>query len=71
MVYLNRVIFAVCYNMNTMKKRTLIILIGIWIALIPTLGLPNTWKNRVVSVSALLVVYLAYTRNTPSKPIQG
>lgn len=51
-----------------MKKRTLIIILGIWIALIPVLGLPNVWKNRIVSVSALIVVYLAYTRSASPKP---
>jgi hypothetical protein len=45
-----------------MKKRTLIILIGVWIALIPLLGLPNVWKNRIVTVSALVIVYLAYSK---------
>ena len=59
---------AKCYN-RPMKKRTLIIILGIWIALIPVLGLPNVWKNRIVTVSALAVVYLAYTRNSPVKPI--
>lgn len=47
-----------------MKKRTLIIILGIWIALIPVLGLPNVWKNRIVTVSALAVVYLAYTKSS-------
>lgn len=50
-----------------MKKRTLIIVLGMWIALIPVLGLPNVWKNRIVTVSALVVVYLAYSRTLSVK----
>jgi hypothetical protein len=50
-----------------MKKRTLIIVLGIWIAMIPMLGLPNIWKNRIVTISALVIVYVAYSRTVPTK----
>lgn len=52
-----------------MKKRTLIIILGIWIAIVPILGLPNVWKNRVVVASALAVVFVAYSKKTPTKTI--
>lgn len=50
-----------------MKKRTLIIVLAIWIALVPVLGFPNAWKNRIVTVSAICVAWLAYSR--PSKKL--
>ncbi|MCF7865677.1 MAG: hypothetical protein K9M11_04185 [Candidatus Pacebacteria bacterium] len=51
-----------------MKKRTIIIILGIWIAIVPVLGLPNVWKNRTVSVSAIVLVWLAYSRKVASTP---
>lgn len=59
----------VWYNDMHMKKRTLIIILGVWIAIIPILGLPNVWKNRMVSVSALVLVYLAYSRKVAPAPM--
>lgn len=45
-----------------MKKRTLIIILGIWIAIVPILGLPNSWKNNINIVSGLAVAFFAATR---------
>lgn len=42
-----------------MKKRTLIALLGIWVAIIPSLGLPNAWKQWVIVVSGLLITVIA------------
>lgn len=53
-----------------MKKRTLIIILGLWIAFIPVLGLPNSWKNRIVSISALAIVVLVYTKSAPVRPLR-
>lgn len=38
-----------------MKKRTLIALLGIWVAIIPSLGLPSAWKHWVIVVSGLTI----------------
>lgn len=45
-----------------MKKRTLIAVLGLWIALLPFLGLPATWKSRLVIISGLVVTVLAVSR---------
>ncbi len=42
-----------------MKKRTLIALLGIWVAIIPSLGLPSTWKQWVIVVSGLTITAVA------------
>jgi hypothetical protein len=42
-----------------MKKRTLIAILGIWIAIIPSLGIPSIWKNWVIILSGLCVTVVA------------
>jgi hypothetical protein len=42
-----------------MTKRTLLALLGIWIAIIPSLGLPNTWKHWVIVISGLAITVIA------------
>ncbi len=42
-----------------MKKRTLIALLGIWVAIIPSLGLPNSWKQWVIVISGLTITVVA------------
>jgi hypothetical protein len=42
-----------------MKKRTLIALLGIWVAIIPSLGLPSTWKHWVIVISGLAITVVA------------
>ena len=39
--------------------RTLLIL-GIWIAILPYLGFPYSWKQFLFSFSGLVVMYIAY-----------
>ncbi len=45
-----------------MKKRTLIAVLGLWIALLPFLGLPASWKSRLFIISGLAVTILAVSR---------
>lgn len=39
--------------------RSFYVSFGIWIALIPYLGIPGTWKNILIAVSGLLIVAIA------------
>lgn len=48
--------------MYYMKKRTLIAILGIWVALIPSLGLPSSWKHWVIVVSGLAITFVALKR---------
>lgn len=45
-----------------MKKRTAIIILGLWIALIPSLGLPGDWKNWIIVISGLVVSAVAFKK---------
>ncbi len=45
-----------------MKKRTLIAILGIWVAIIPSLGLPSTWKHWVIVCSGLFITAVALKR---------
>lgn len=45
-----------------MKKRNLISILGIWVALVPLLGLPGTWKKYILIVSGLAIVVVALMR---------
>lgn len=49
-----------------MKKRTFIMLLGLWIAIVPILGLPASWKSNILIVSGLVVALLAATRKNAS-----
>ena len=41
------------------KERTLLI-IGLWVAILPSLGFPNSWRSVFFVISGLAIVYLAY-----------
>jgi hypothetical protein len=45
-----------------MKKRTIITILGLWVAVIPSLGLPGTWKNWIIIISGLLISMVAFKR---------
>jgi hypothetical protein len=45
-----------------MKKRTIISLLGIWVALVPLLGLPTTWKKYILILTGLIITVIASTR---------
>jgi hypothetical protein len=50
-----------------MKKRTLIVMLGVWIVLVPLFGLPNIWKNRLTIISGLLVIAVASMETRPNQ----
>jgi len=33
---------------------------GVWVAVLPYLGIPNFWKNVLLTLSGLWVAYLGY-----------
>ncbi len=41
------------------KERTLLFL-GIWVAILPFLGFPNTWRSVLFVITGLSLTYLAY-----------
>lgn len=54
-----------------MKKRTLIVLLGLFIVIVPVLGLPPSWKNKIIMVSGAAVALMAATkRRGASAPVE-
>lgn len=47
------------YNVPMRKVRMLLIL-GIWLAILPYLGFPYSWKDTLVTVSGLFLMFLSY-----------
>jgi hypothetical protein len=43
-----------------MRKARVLLIAGIWIAVLPYLGIPYYWKNILLSVSGLAVAVWAY-----------
>jgi len=43
-----------------MYKARILLILGIWIALLPYLGFPYSWKNILFTLSCLGLIYLSY-----------
>jgi hypothetical protein len=43
-----------------MLKRRILIFLGIWIAALPYLGFPYAWKDILITVSGLLLLYISF-----------
>jgi membrane protein implicated in regulation of membrane protease activity len=41
------------------KERTLLIL-GLWVAILPSLGFPNSWRTVLFVITGIALMYLAY-----------
>lgn len=56
------------YNSGMRKEKTLLI-IGIWIAILPFLGFPDTWRKIFFIITGFMVIYLAYLYYQQSKDL--
>lgn len=54
------------YN-REMRKARLFLILGIWIAILPYLGFPYSWKNILFTLSGLVLIYLSYIIYRESK----
>lgn len=43
-----------------MSQRQVLMVFGVWLAVLPFLGFPSDWKPVLACLSGLLVVFLAY-----------
>ena len=43
-----------------MSRQRIIFLLGIWVAILPFLGFPRSWKNILFVITGLGLIYLAY-----------
>lgn len=42
-------------------------MLGIWVAILPYLGFPYSWKNILFTISGLILIYLSYIVYSESK----
>ncbi|MEX0933952.1 MAG: hypothetical protein WD003_01670 [Candidatus Paceibacterota bacterium] len=45
-----------------MSKNILIVLLGLFVALVPFLGFPGSWKTFLLVVSGLLIAFLSFAK---------
>jgi len=50
-----------------MSKARLFFIIGIWVAILPYLGFPYSWKMILTTLSGLAIIYISYTLYRISK----
>lgn len=43
-----------------MRKEKTLFVLGLWIAVLPFLGFPNTWRKVLFVITGFCVMYLAY-----------
>lgn len=43
-----------------MRKERMLFFVGIWVAVLPFLGFPNSWRKILFVLSGLAIIYLAY-----------
>lgn len=43
-----------------MRRTRIILLLGIWVAILPYLGFPIFWKNILFLITGLNIIYLSY-----------
>ena len=50
-----------------MSKAYIFLVVGIWVAILPYLGFPYSWKNTLFTLSGLGLIYFSYTLYNESK----
>lgn len=50
-----------------MRKAYLLLILGIWVAVLPYLGFPFSWKNILFTVSGFGLMYFSYVLYKESK----
>lgn len=54
------------YNTPMRKAYTLLIM-GVWVAVLPYLGFPRSWKDLLMTLSGLGIIYISYVFFKESK----
>lgn len=53
-----------------MTKARIFLTIGVWVAILPYLGFPNTLKNILFTLTGLLITYFSYSMYQNSKILE-
>lgn len=54
------------YN-TLMRKARILLFLGIWVAVLPYLGFPYSWKDTLFTISGLGLIYVSYMLYQESK----
>ncbi|MEK7572360.1 MAG: hypothetical protein AAB493_00690 [Patescibacteria group bacterium] len=44
-----------------MKTARILLMLAVWVAILPYLGFPSSWKNILFTITGLALAYLAYS----------
>ena len=50
-----------------MRKERILLILGIWVAILPYLGFPYSWKNILFTVSGIALIYYSYVMHKENK----
>jgi len=50
-----------------MKRARILLFLGIWVAVLPYLGFPSSWKSILFTISGLGLIYFSYIFYKESK----
>ena len=50
-----------------MRKARILLFLGIWVAVLPYLGFPYSWKETLFTISGLGLIYFSYMLYQESK----
>ena len=44
----------------SMQKTRILLFLGVWVAILPFLGFPYSWKDFLFFITGLVLIYLSY-----------
>lgn len=50
-----------------MRRERILLILGIWVAVLPYLGFPYFWKNILFSISGIILIYQSYIIHKATK----
>ncbi len=54
-----------------MRKARILLALGTWVAILPYLGLPYSWKDTLSFLSGLVIIYFSYVLYKDYKAIEN
>jgi hypothetical protein len=51
-----------------MRKAYTLLVLGVWLAILPYLGFPYSWKDIMTTLSGLSIIYFSYTLYKSNRP---
>jgi hypothetical protein len=51
-----------------MRRARIFLIIGIWVAILPYLGFPYSWKDVLFALTGLVIIFISYLMYEENKP---